>query len=391
VKAHGDLLRAAQRILRTERDARFLIVGDGPLRGELAATAARLGVDRACSFPGSRADVHDLVAAMDIFVLPSLHEGIPMALLEAMALERPVVATAVGGVPEVVTDRVSGLLVAPRDDRALADACLALARNVPWARTLGAAARRTVTDRFSHQANGEALVGVYRSVMGRRATPSVAIPGATPERTSGAELGAPALAWELATGLVRIAQRRAVRAIEGASERRRMNQVRQHPAPLTAALGSAGKILMVCHGNIIRSAFAARLVAQALADRPGLAVASAGLEAMAGRPAHPTALQLATTRSIDLSGHAASPVAAETVAESDVIFVMDIPQLVTITRRFPAARGKTFLLTCLAPDAPLEIGDPVDGDESRFQACFDHISQAARPIVGTLRATAITQ
>jgi glycosyltransferase involved in cell wall biosynthesis/protein-tyrosine-phosphatase len=380
VKAQRDLLRAAQRILRKERDARFLIVGDGPLRQALAATAAQLGVDRACRFLDSRDDICDLAAAMDVFVLPSLHEGIPMALLEAMALGRPVVATAVGGVPEVVTDRVNGLLVAPGDDRALADACLALALDPSWARTLGDAARRTVTERFSHQVNGGALLDAYRSVVD---------PGSTPARASGADLSAPALAWELSRGLVRIARRRAARAIEARTERRRMKRVRRHPAGLTAALRSARGILMVCHGNIIRSPFAAALVAQALGDRRTVRVASGGLGAVAGKPPHPTALQLATTRSVDLSRHAASPIAAETVAESDVIFVMDIPQLVAMRRRFPEARSRTFLLTCLAADAPLEIRDPVDGDESRFQACFDHISRAVRPIAGMLSGTAM--
>jgi glycosyltransferase involved in cell wall biosynthesis/protein-tyrosine-phosphatase len=382
VKAHDDLLRAAQRIRQKEPGARFLIVGDGPLRHALAATAVRLGVDRACCFAGSRHDIHDLVAAMDIFVLPSLHEGIPMALLEAMALGRPVVATAVGGVPEVVTDRVNGLLVQPRDDQALADACLALALDRRWARTLGAAARRTVAERFSHEVSGGALLDAYRSV---------STADSTPGRTSGADFSAPALAWELTRGLARIARRRSRRAIESWTEKRRMNRVRQHPAGLMAALRSARGILMVCHGNIIRSPFAARLVAQGLGDRGTVRIASGGLGAVAGNPPHPTALQLATARSVDLTRHAAAPIAADTVAASDVIFVMDIPQLVTMRRRFPEARGKTFLLTCLAADAPLEIRDPVDGDETRFQACFDHISRAVRPIVGTLLSGATPQ
>jgi protein-tyrosine phosphatase len=132
-------------------------------------------------------------------------------------------------------------------------------------------------------------------------------------------------------------------------------------------------------------------MAQAVGDRGSVRIASGGLGAVAGRPAHPTALQLATARSVDLSDHAASPIGPETVATSDVIFVMDIPQLITMRQRFPEARGKTFLLTCLAADEPLEIGDPVDGDESRFHACFDHIARAVRPIIDALSGTAISQ
>ena len=168
VKGHRYFLRAAQRILETEGDARFLIVGDGPLRHELRASAAHLRVEGACLLLGPRTDIYDLIAAMDIFVLPSLDEGIPMVILEAMALGTPVVATAVGGVPEVIRHRETGLLVAPRDERALADACLELARNRDWAQTFGARARRVVDEAFSHERNGHALMEVYRRVTSGR-------------------------------------------------------------------------------------------------------------------------------------------------------------------------------------------------------------------------------
>ena len=103
--------------------------------------AGRLGIDQTCIFTGHRADVHHLLAAMDVFALPSLSEGIPMALLEAMSLGVPVVATRVGGIPEVIRDRVTGLLVPAGDDRALAEACLQLARYPDWAAEIGAAGR----------------------------------------------------------------------------------------------------------------------------------------------------------------------------------------------------------------------------------------------------------
>jgi protein-tyrosine-phosphatase len=112
---------------------------------------------------------------------------------------------------------------------------------------------------------------------------------------------------------------------------------------------------------------------------------------MPGKPPHPTALLTAAARRVDLSSHAASPVDPGSIAKSDVIFVMDIPQLVIMRRRFPEARAKTFLLSCLAPETPLEIRDPVDGDESVFQACFDQISTAVRPVVRLLSDTAQRQ
>ena len=90
-----------------------------------------------------------MIAAMDIFTLPSLDEGIPMALLEAMALSRPVVATPVGGVPEIVTDGSTGLLVPVRNEQMLAARCLDLARDREWAGTLGENARQFVEREFS--------------------------------------------------------------------------------------------------------------------------------------------------------------------------------------------------------------------------------------------------
>lgn len=165
VKGHAYLLRAARLILQKEPGATFLLVGSGPLRDELLASAAHLRVDGQCLFVGPRTDVYGLIAAMDIFVLPSLGEGIPMALLEAMALGTPVVATAVGGVPEIIRHRTTGLLVPPGDEQALADACLELALNRNWARTLSARARRVVEEEFSHEKNGRALLDIYHRVV----------------------------------------------------------------------------------------------------------------------------------------------------------------------------------------------------------------------------------
>jgi glycosyltransferase involved in cell wall biosynthesis len=165
VKGHATFLEAARATLEAVPGARFVLVGDGELAAELKARAARLGIDRACAFLGARHDVYDLLSAMDVFVLPSLDEGIPMALLEAMAIGTPVVATAVGGVPEVVTDGTTGLLVPPADPAALAAACLALIRDRQRAQSLAARARDEVVARFSHERHGARLVDFYRQVM----------------------------------------------------------------------------------------------------------------------------------------------------------------------------------------------------------------------------------
>jgi len=147
----------------------------------------------------------------------------------------------------------------------------------------------------------------------------------------------------------------------------------------------------MCHGNIIRSPFATQLLRRALVGRAPVAVMSAGLGAVPGTPAHPTALRAASARSVDLSSHHASAALADRVAASDVIFVMDVPQIVAMRERFPDASGKTFLLTCLAPELPLEIEDPVNRGEAAYHACYEHISRAVRPIIRTLAATPASQ
>ena len=369
VKAQDLLLRAAPAILRQRPDARFLIAGDGPLGDSLRELASRLGISDACVFPGAVSDVHDVIAAMDLFVLPSLHEGVPMALLEAMALERPVVATAVGGVPEIVTNGRNGVLIEPGDERALAEACLTLAGDPHAAAALGSAARRTVETSFTAEANGRALLETYTRLANRGATGP----------------GIPALCFHLLCGLSQLARDRVRDAGESLAARRRMARLRRRPRVLKALLRSATRILILCQGNIIRSPFAASLVATALGEDRQVVVASAGVAAVAGRPPHPVALELATLRSVDLHSHAASPVSVESVAASDAIFVMDVPQLVWMRRHFPAARSKTFLLTCLAPDTDLEVKDPYAGTQAQFQACFDHIARAVQPLISELR------
>jgi L-malate glycosyltransferase len=364
VKGHDTLLRAARLILDREPGARFAIAGDGPLDHDLKALAAQLGVDGACRFLGARDDINDVMSAIDLFVLPSLNEGMPMAVLEAMAAAKPVVASKVGGLPEVIRHRESGVLVPPSDARALAAACLELARDRHWAARIGAEGRRTVEAEFSRERNGQALVDVYRAVAKR-----------SPRRSG---------VTALCSAFARKVFQYGARQIRHAAERRQVNRLRRSPAAVVAALEAGRRILVVCHGNIIRSPFAALLLGKSLGACARVSIASAGLEAMPGRPPHPIALRKAAERNVDLTPHAASRLEQDVVDRSDVIFVMDIPQLLALRQRFPSARGKTFLLSSLAPETPLEVRDPVDGDESVFHACFDHITRAVRPLAGVL-------
>lgn len=174
------------------------------------------------------------------------------------------------------------------------------------------------------------------------------------------------------------------RTFDHALARRRMNRVRRDTAGVVTRLHSATSILIVCHGNIIRSAFARRIVAEALGGTAAVSIMSAGLEAVSGGPAHSVAVLTAGRRGVDLTTHVAARIAADLVAGADVIFVMDIYQVVEMRKRFPYVTAKTFLLTCLWPEGPLEVRDPYDGDESVFEACFDDITRAVRPIVRIL-------
>jgi glycosyltransferase involved in cell wall biosynthesis len=139
-KDHATLLRAAVRVRQAVPDLRLLLVGQGPLEAETRRLAAELGLSETVLFAGFREDARRLAAAFDVFTLSSTYEGLPIALVEAMALGRPAVVTDVGGNPEVVTDGADGLLVPPGDPAALAGGLLRLLGDPELRARIGAAA-----------------------------------------------------------------------------------------------------------------------------------------------------------------------------------------------------------------------------------------------------------
>lgn len=149
VKGHEILLGAFRQVVEHHPDCRLLVVGGGSLRETLAAEANRSGIAAQVTFVGPRRDIPALLSLMDIFVLSSLEEGLPISLLEGMAAGRPVVATAVGSIPEVITTGVNGLLVQPGDGQQLATALVRLVDDASLRLRLGAAGRKTVEDRFN--------------------------------------------------------------------------------------------------------------------------------------------------------------------------------------------------------------------------------------------------
>jgi glycosyltransferase involved in cell wall biosynthesis len=162
-KGHKELFAAMAQI-RERHSVHALIVGGGRRLEEVRQAAADLGLADRVHFLGPRADVPDLLNAMDIFVLPSYSEGLSLALLEAMAAGKPVIATAVGGTPEVVTDGVNGLLIPPRDAGALAGALERLLADPAWAKELGAHARAHVRERYSLDRLGREMNEIYEQL-----------------------------------------------------------------------------------------------------------------------------------------------------------------------------------------------------------------------------------
>lgn len=164
-KGLNDLIDAFSEVASEFPSARCLIVGDGPQRAVLARQAADVPFGDRISFLGQREDVPELLAAADVFVLPSHYEVLPTAIAEAMAAGVPVVATGVGGVPEMVEDGISGLLVAPGRVRELAHACLRLLQDSELAGRLADEAARVVRERFDVDSQFAEILDLYDSVL----------------------------------------------------------------------------------------------------------------------------------------------------------------------------------------------------------------------------------
>ena len=164
-KGHTYLLQAAAVIRREHPEVRVRIVGDGPLRPSLEAESRALGVNDIVEFAGARSDVAAQLRRFDLFVLPSLWEGLPYVLLEAMAAGIPIVSTDASGVREVITDDTEGIIVPPRSAAALAEAVTALMANEARRASLGAKGAQVVRQRFSVDAMVDQTVAVYARAM----------------------------------------------------------------------------------------------------------------------------------------------------------------------------------------------------------------------------------
>ena len=164
-KSHETLIAAAAILAASCPELRYQIVGDGARRSELEALARARGVDGVVEFLGERDDIPALLAAADVFVLPSRSEAFPNGAIEAMASGLPVVASAVGGLCDLIDSGRTGLLVPPADPEALAAAVHSLVRSPERAAALGAAARDEVQARYSFNRMVGAFDGLYQSAL----------------------------------------------------------------------------------------------------------------------------------------------------------------------------------------------------------------------------------
>ena len=164
-KGVASFLKAASHVARELPEARFVVVGDGPLREDLLGLAEDLGVRDQVHFLGFRPDAQALLELMDVVAVPSVSEGTPLIVLEAMSAGVPVVASRVGGIPGQIRPGREGLLVPPGDAKALGNALLSLLRDPERAWRMGEAGRLRAETEFSHETMVRKVEGLYREAL----------------------------------------------------------------------------------------------------------------------------------------------------------------------------------------------------------------------------------
>lgn len=164
-KGHSYLLEAFAKIVADFKDTVLLILGEGPLKSSLINKARELGIEDKVIFAGFRDDVADIIATMDIFVMPSISEGLPMAILEAMAAKKPIVASAVGGIPLVIKDRETGILIKPKDSDSIYEALTHLLKDEKLALEIAANARKLLENEFTVDVMIRKYENLYRGLL----------------------------------------------------------------------------------------------------------------------------------------------------------------------------------------------------------------------------------
>ncbi len=167
-KGAAFFVEMAAEVSRVIPSAFFLVVGDGPLRPFLEQQAEKLGIHHRIRFEGWRSDIVEVLASLDVFVMPSLYEGGPTIVLEAMAMGLPVVSTVVGMVPEIIDHGCTGITVPPGDSHALAQAVIALLADEQWRARLGNQAREKAMSSFSSDLKATRYLSTFADTLARR-------------------------------------------------------------------------------------------------------------------------------------------------------------------------------------------------------------------------------
>ena len=163
-KRHEIVIAAARQVLEAFPDVRFLFVGEGPGRERIQKAIVAQGLESFFILTGHRGDIPEILALTEVGVISSSAEGVPQFLLQALAMGKPVVATRVGGIPEIVSSGVNGLLIPPEDPRSLAEALIDLLRHPDRAGLLGRAGQKGVEEEYTLERMGEKVLDVYRRV-----------------------------------------------------------------------------------------------------------------------------------------------------------------------------------------------------------------------------------
>jgi len=164
-KGHIYLLRAIPKVIESFPEMVFLFVGDGKESSNLERMVSKLGIEDKVIFAGMRKDVPEILSILDVFVLPSLSEGLPLALLEAQAARVPVVATRVGAIPDVVKDRVTGILIPPEDPEAIAKSIVRVLSDRKGAHNMAQKGFERIRDNFSSEKMASKYIALYQELV----------------------------------------------------------------------------------------------------------------------------------------------------------------------------------------------------------------------------------
>ena len=167
-KGHAVLIEALKVLKKELKDVKLVIVGEGYLYDDLLNLVYRLGLQDSVLFTGFMEDVSELIGTFDVAVLPSFFEGMGRVLLEAMAMKKPVVASRVGGIPDLVEDGVNGFLVPPGDPNQLAEAIMKILKDKKLAGKMGGMGRKRITEKFSADIMAASIEEVYRELLSEK-------------------------------------------------------------------------------------------------------------------------------------------------------------------------------------------------------------------------------